>query len=522
MINFFDSDVPGFPLRRIHILEDGTRVFGVPVTWNISDRDDDGTCTLQVDVITNRALEDLDEPTRELFKSELEERLGFSEALSIDDVLSCCETPEGDIQDRHNTWKKMVEIIFPRLQNYYGDRIRCGRFYSRTYGLLRLVSTWNVPGGEKQEIIMTSNLLKTVGRKIPNEQGEAINLHLLPTYEEILDGSLEDFPEFEQLKNAVEDFGDQYLTNEYSIDGQSFYLLDEDVYVPRNAEKWDRSMESVQPENRELLIQLKEDMNRMYQRPFVLIVYLYNVFQGLDFSEFSRQGYAEIYQNKPRTMYPKVLGMILQQAFGNYECIPVDTWVETVFEMVLETPSQEIPNSGSQLGKFERFIWETSQLRKTNQPLFDDIIHCIKTGIMHSKDMHMRNPNPLSCNLCSLSGEGCPTYEKFAGDNVAIVERSRTETAEDAGEIELVTPAKKNGNPDKELYLDTNDFEFGELANASFIVLTKNGRAIASYSPTRKDHLRWKRTDEMSPFTTHITLSEGIFPVHEVMSQSSS
>lgn len=517
MLNFFDSDVPGFPLQRIHVNSDGTRLFGVPVSRSVDSINGDGTCTLNIDVITNRDLDLVDPDLRDAFSDELEERLGFSEALSIDAVKNCCQNPDGTRDDRHHTWEKMVDIIFPRLQYYFGDRLRCGQFYSRTYGLFRLVSTWNVPGGEKQEIIMTSNLLKTVGRDIENERGEPINLYLLPTYEEILEDELDDFPKFRKLKEAVEDFGDQYLTRSYPVGDSTVYLLDPDTYVPTNAEKWDNVMETVDKENRELLVQLKEDMNRMYQRPFVLILYLYNAFQGLNFSDFSREEYAQIYRDSPRTMYPKVLGMILQQAFGNYECIPVDTWVETFFVTILDTPANEIPESGSELGKFERFVWETAQLRKTNQPLFDEIVHCIKTGIMHSKSMHMREPNPLSCNLCALSSEGCPTYRGISDRSVTTIERDRLTNTEGHNRIKLSTPAKNIDNPDRELYIDEDHFGSAGLSNIDFIVVTDGGQAVASFSPTRGDHRRWKMTDDMSPFTTHIPLEEGIASVSDIV-----
>jgi hypothetical protein len=377
------------------------------------------------------------------------------------------------------------------------------------------VSTWNVPGGEKQEIIMTSNLMKTVGERVDSEQGEAINLQIVPTYEEIVNDEIEGFPAFQRLKEAVEDYGDQYLTRRYSTENSTIHLLGDEFDVPMRAHIWEDAMESVDAENRELLVQLKEDMNRMYQRPFVLIVYLYNVFQGLDFSELTRSDYAEIYRSRPRTMYPKVLGMILQQAFGNYETIPVDTWVKTFFETVLETEGDDIPESGSELGKFERFVWEISQLRKTNQPLFDDIVHCIKTGVMYAESMQMRNPNPLSCNLCALSDEGCPTYESTADSQVAVVERSRFVTDDGPNRIEFDTSSRKISDEHGELYLDESELD--DRTSLEFVVISVGGEALASYSPTRRDRNRWKRTDDMSAFTTHISLDEGVHSMRSIV-----
>lgn len=267
----------------------------------------------------------------------------------------------------------------------------------------------------------------------------------------------------------------------------------------------------------EILTQLKEDMNRMYQRPYVLMVYLYNIFQGLNFGEFSQSENSKIYQDQPRGVYPKVLGMVLQQAFSQYECIPVDTWVKTFFKILLGVEESNIPESGRNLGKFERFVWNVAQLRKTNQPLFDDIVHCIKTGIMHSSNMKMRKPNPLSCYLCELSQEGCPVYQDIREKKVAIIDRDSCTSESDGNQINLHMPAKKVNDYIPDLYPKENYFEFSDVRNIDFIVLSSDGEAIASYIPARKDKTKWKRTDEMSPFTTYISLEEGILEVGDIV-----
>jgi hypothetical protein len=516
MMNFFDSDVPGFPLHRVHVKSGSTRLFGAPMTKTVHERNDDGTCTLGIDVITNQPLEDVPSDVRDEFEQELKERFGFAEALSVDDLYDCCQYPDGTVDDHHETWETMIDLIFPRLERYFGNKLRCGRFYPKSYGLFRLVSTFNVPGGEKQEIIMTSNLLKTVGKRVDSEEDEAINLQIVPTYDEILNEELDGFPDFQRLKDAVEDYGDQYLTKEYSIEDSTVYLLGEDYKTPMRAGWWGNQMESVEPENREVLVQLKEDLNRNYMRPFILIVYLYNVFQGLDFGDLTRADYAEIYRSEPRSMYPKVLGMVLQQAFGNYECIPVDTWVETFFKIVLDVDKNDIPVSGSELGKFERFVWEISQLRKTNQPLFSDIVHCIKTGVMYADDdMVMRDANPLSCNLCSLSEEGCPKYESVADSQVAVIERSRFVQDGAIDTVKFETVDRKVSDEHGELHLDIDEFD--DRGSVEHVIITIDGDALASYS--RRDN-KWERTDDMSPFTTQMPLDEGVYSMRSIVEDS--
>lgn len=520
LLSFFNSDVPAFPLHRMHIKRDDERLFGVPVTWRAGEKQPNGSCDLEVDVLSNMPFEEVSDSTQTAFEDELRERLGISEALTREDILNCCQNPDGTVDERHKGWREMVDIIFPRLKHYYGDRIRCGRFYSRTYGLFRLVSTWNVMGGEKQEIIMTSNLLDTVGHRVESDRGETINFHLVPTYNEILNDELGGFPEFRSVKTAVVEFGDKYLKNEYEAADNTVYLLDDGVDVPRNAETWRDKIDEMTPTNRKVLVQLKEDLNRNWQRPFVLIQYLYNVFREVNFNDFTIDDYMAILDRGSRNMYPKVLAMVLQQAFGNYDCIPVDRWVSEFFETLLDTPKSEIPRSGTTMGKFERFVWETAQIRKTNQPLFKDIVHCIKTGVMYSEGKQMRNPNPLSCNLCELSDEGCPSYGEISDREVAVIDRDRFETTNGPNRIEFDTPARKISDGDGELYLENSEFELGQLARINFVIVTNSGQALASYSPTRQDHRRWRRTDDMSAFTTHIQLEEGIHNVGDIVEEA--
>lgn len=77
MMNLFDSDVPGFPLHRVRVKSELTRLFGAPMTKTVHERNDDGTCSPRVDVITNQPLDDVPADVRDEFKRELEEEFGL-------------------------------------------------------------------------------------------------------------------------------------------------------------------------------------------------------------------------------------------------------------------------------------------------------------------------------------------------------------------------------------------------------------------------------------------------------------
>jgi len=515
-INFFDPELPGFPLVRTHFLRGRNRYFAIPITYSVKNIDyENATCTMALTVLSNWSEEGGDRDIiYNLFKSEFSERLGLSQALSKEDIKACC--------NGNQDWETIVDLIFPRLAEYYGSSLPCGQYYTNLYGIIRFAASWNTPAGRKQEMIMTNNLLQTIGTEVDNDIGwGGINFYLLPTYDEVLKNSYRNFPNFQKFHDAVIEYGNRHLTDTYSVNGKDIYILDRRKKVPggKNAkEKWDTLMDGLTEGTFSLLTQIKEDFNRNYQRPFILITYFYNLFKGVDYREWDYNDYEQIYKDGPRGVYPKVLACILQQAFSKYGCIPIDTWVESFFEEVLNTQSDQIPSSGSNLGKFERFVWHTVQLRKTNQKFFGDILHCIKTGVLHSASIKNRKANPLSCSLCEFNARHCPVYTGIKDKQVIILSEQNISPVEQGGYIRLSKPALDSGD-DSDRYFNPRLFDMNAVQNASFIITIKeNGTPEGVYFPTNRHHTRWMLTDNMSAFTISSVFEEGIYSVSELIS----
>jgi hypothetical protein len=510
LLDFFDPELPGFPLKSIHFIHGGQRVFGVPISHSVERRHGE-ECTLRVRILSNVNLSD-NTRLNELFGNEMRERLGLSEAMTLERLKECCRSPDGTRSERHKKWERIVELIFPRLEKYYGSKIPCGQFYPELYGIVRFVAAWNTPGGRKQEYIMISNVLQTIGKRVGSPPaGECINLWLLPTYDELLAGRYDDFESFLNFRRALMEYGNKHLTKEFALQEQTMYLLDAEKGIPNKEGSWDALMEPLSARTRQLITQIKEDFNRNYQRPFVFLTYFYNLFKGFDFRRLTLQDYAGIYEDPPRGIYPKVLGCFLQQAFKRYDCIPVDTWVTSFFEELFQTPAEEIPTSGNNLGKFERLIWNSAQLRKTNQPFFNDILFCVKTGILHSEDLQNRKPNPLSCSLCSMR-RGCPTFQDIRDKKVFVVDQKSLSSERNEGSINLMKPETNTSVPISQ-YLETKGMPFGALPELSFIITSRQGIAREVYFPLGKDKLRWYLTDDMSSFSANKTVKNGVFSV---------
>ena len=205
-----------------------------------------------------------------------------------------------------------------------------------------------------------------------------------------------------------------------------------------------------------------------------------------------------------------MLACFLQQSFLKRDIMPVDTWMRAFFSELLLHDKASIPTLGSELGRFERFVWATVQLRKNNQPGFDDILFCIKTGVLHSRSIQDRLPNPLSCELCKFN-ESCPTRRKVVTDKTALAISPLTKLPdEEVGAIQLVTPAMKSAGAEIKIHA-TGTYPRPDGQGPDFIILLNNDDTpFGVYSPTNKiTKDKWKLTDNMSAMTIHDSLEPG-------------
>jgi hypothetical protein len=377
---------------------------------------------------------------------------------------------------------------------------------------------------------MMNNLLTTIGKPVENRVGlEGLNLTLLPTYDEVIAGQFGAFPNFVKLRDAILEYGDAHFTEEYTVGQFQLHILDESKNVPggqKARQSWDSLISVVSEDTRRLLTQIKEDFNRNYQRPFVLFTFLYNIFKGLDFSRWTLEDYSKVVEDEPRGFSPKVLGCFLQQSFGKYECIPIDIWVRSFFEEVLQTRKEEIIHSGTNLGCFERFIWNTVQLRKTNQPFFNDVLFCIKTGVLHSTDIVNRKANPLSCKLCRFREAGCPVFNDIKQESVLIIKKSRTsdQNTNFAHVVTLRRP-KMDVEIRREIFFDQDRLEADrfppeKLQEAYFIITVSDaGVPDEVYALSDRKKGRWDLVDNMSAFSVGRRYDEGMHVIEELAAE---
>jgi hypothetical protein len=84
LINFFDPDLPGFPLHRVNFLFENRRIFGIPVSYSVEAKSE-GNSKLKLYVMSNINLELAENrEVRNVFTQKLKERLGFSHAQTVE------------------------------------------------------------------------------------------------------------------------------------------------------------------------------------------------------------------------------------------------------------------------------------------------------------------------------------------------------------------------------------------------------------------------------------------------------
>jgi len=364
-----------------------------------------------------------EEPPQESYqalKDEIENRIGLSQAVTI-----------SEMRKKFSEQKEMVELaelLWPRLRAYYGDMLPYGRLYDQVFGILRFACSFNTIGGRQQEYIMLSNLLARLGEKARVNPSIGLrSFRLLPHYSDFGSGKWREFTTFSHNMKAIEEFGKSRLTEKVTVAGHTYNVLGHKFQAPQTNDKWTKLVSGLSSPTQRVLTDIKEDLNRNFMRPLVLLTPLYNLVLGFPFHKVTG---ADFYAAEARAIYPKIHAAFLQQAFGQEDSIPVDMWIGTFYRELLQIEDSRIPTLCKGLGKYERLVWLAAKLRKTNQPEFDDILFCIKTGVMRSEERTTgsivpRTANPVSCALCAWRPK-CPRYRSLGNEEVAVGDEKPT------------------------------------------------------------------------------------------------
>jgi hypothetical protein len=444
IFQLFWHDLPQFPLVYVHFIENNIRTFGCVV--DISFEYDGDTCTPTVTFLSNQ---DLSEVFLDRAKTEIEHRFGIAEKFGLEEVVDSCE---------HERHKEFFAALWPFVDKIYGNVIPFGRFYDEVYSIIRFSAAWAPKVGIVSEMRMLYWVNTMNGQKVDCKvtNYESLDFFLLPTYDEIREFKLDDFPIFLELIDCIQafwnaeytgkvSFPDSGLTFKASIRGwaNGTTLQNKEMFIQNISMPLVESGK-INEQQRYKMEKLIDAFNRHAGRTSFFVWSIMSIIDGMEpgFHEWEMKHFTEFYLKRKTTArtylnnFPKgkgktgvsekVVACFLQQGFGNSQIIPIDTWVEAFHMGALGIETlEELFSSFNNLGKIERVIWlMTSKARKSNLVSAFDILWCVKKGLNGNKKDRLANP--LSCYQCLLR-ESCPGFQNIRNQKVTCVDENALE-----------------------------------------------------------------------------------------------
>jgi len=520
----FYLDLTNFPVSYVHFKISSDRVYGFPVNVSITNADQ-GSCSITVTFLCNKKQSDTHTEIENGIKTELEGRFGISNPLTIEDLDACTSDPQ---------MKNFLKTVWNTASKLFGSAYPYGKLYDEMYSIVRFVSAWAPKTGRQSEMRAVYNFQSLFGEKI-EIQGEwnFLDFFLIPTYGEVQNISMGDFPKFQEMHNALEKIWTEhwkikgvyriscdvhgesrypkYTRNEalnevtskkrtkthqrcnFSVKDSDIELFAADNGWGNNIEEFDQNFARVwedkgiiNQKDQKVLNTLVSAFNRHPGRTTYFVWAIMSITQK-PYQNYDKEQYVKFYElaenNNLKGISPKVVGCFLQQGFEHQEMIPIDTWIESFHRGPLGINSKfEFFNSFKLLGKLERMIWKVSQAKKTNAESLMNVLWCIRFD--ETGNHVIRHANPLSCYACEFHKKGCPGFEKIRESKVLI---------KDERDVDIANIAKHKD--DGKMIKDSKIISSFENEECDFVCVTENGQPKKLFKEHKK---RIQLVDEFS------------------------
>lgn len=410
-IELFYPDLPQFPIIYINSFNNNERIlaFPVSVSYNIFDDYCDATFLL----LSNQTQES---KNINFIKSELENRIGFSNKISEQDIIDCC--------NGNTDYESFMMDLWNYIKISYGDYIPYGKYYEEIFSIVRFISAWQPKTGRQSEMRMLFNFLSIFGESamLPNKWNH-LEIYILPNLKDIESGNLTEFSIFSVLDDTIEKLFKRYFTKKVTINSVDFYSMEK--AWPRNKNEFIEKVSAplylegyLTEEEKYIAERLVDAFNRHAWRASYFISSYMNL--DKDYSSWSKEFFTNFYENgsKLKGYSEKAMACFLQQGFLNNEAIPIDTWIETFYKYPLGINKKiDFFDQFSNLGKLERLIWLSSQSNKTNMKTFFDVLWCQRYGTTGNRQL--RGINPIACYSCSLKNS-CVGLKNHLDDSIYL------------------------------------------------------------------------------------------------------
>lgn len=413
-IELYYPDLPQFPIIYIHTFDDnGNRLIACPVS--VSYKINQNSCDAEFLLVSNICQSD---KNIDIIENELKERIGFSNKITKNDIISCCN---GD-----TNYEKILSDIWTYVERSYGSSLPYGRYYEELFSIVRFVSAWQPKTGRQSEMRMLYNFMSAFGEEseLPQKWSH-LEFYITPNIEDIKQKNFDEFPNFKVLDSVSKKLFAKYFTVPVKIDNFIFYAMnkawkqnkDSFINLISTPLYEDGTFNEVEKKCSEKLV---DAFNRNARRASFFISTYINI--DKNYESWSKTFFNEFYNNgkKLKGYSEKVIACFLQQGFSNTEAIPIDTWIKTFYEFPLGITSNiDFFNTFSNIGKLERMIWLSSQSNKTNMKNFYNILWCQRYGVNGNSEL--RGINPISCYSCNLKSS-CFGLKSHYDDTVYLTD----------------------------------------------------------------------------------------------------
>ena len=421
---------------------DGKRIYGFPAVANFRTSDKPYFCDADFLFLSNK---DLDENQRakDAVGKELANRVGLSDKVGLEDVKEACKG--------NKDFESFFRELWKYLSKAYGSFLPYGRLYEEVFSIVRFVSAWQPKTGKQSEMRMLYNFLSNFGEKIKVlDRWDHLEFYLLPTYDDILSGSLGDFPHFEETNRSMRKMFDLFFTEISRIDGKKLRYMKKSWPINgfRRITSDLVAKGKIKIEDKSRLDLLVDAFNRHPWRAAYFIWSICNINQTNDYRNWSKDDFMKFYvATIGKGCSQKVVACFLQQGFKNEEVLPIDTWVESfqLHSLGIEN-RMDFFRTFQKLGKLERAIWLASQAKKTNIRLFFFTLWCTRYGT--SGGRILRGANPLSCYECQLI-DSCPGHKKIAEKHLYVKKPSEPMPNANRLNVDFLVETDSNAVPKK-------------------------------------------------------------------------
>lgn len=456
-IELYYPDLPQFPIIYINTFFGEDRVIACPVS--VSYEIKDAYCNATFMVLTNANTED--ERIGCKIKEEISERIGFSNKISKNDVISCCKS--------NHSYIELFSDLWTYVQTSYGEYIPYGKYYEEIYSIVRFVSAWQPKTGRQSEMRMLYNFMSAFGENVQfSDKWSHLEFYAIPNLHDITVNNFNEFSKFSILVSAMEKLYTEYFTKDVSIKNTTFKVMpkawkqNKDDFI-KNVSDPLTNKGVLSTDEKFYAERLVDAFNRHAWRAAYFISAYMNI--SKDYASWSKSYFQTFYENgnKLKGYSEKVIACFLQQGFLNQEVIPIDTWIDTFYQYPLGINSRcEFFNSFDSLGKLERVIWLSSQANKTNMKNFFNILWCQRYGV--TGNSKLRGVNPIACCGCLLKST-CVGLQRLKNSKVLIVNNPLT-----------------NFENNLKSYMPSNE-------NITYICTLQNGIPKKAYIKSNSDYL---------------------------------